>query len=481
MRHISAAMQVTGSPGDLLSRIPPPVWWTIGVVFAAAFGVTTAFYLIKGLRALGRLMTSKATDERKAGARKAAGSTALYGLLYFFWAVAAGISMQGLIGFAEDNMGLTGPWPYLIFFALDGAAAFCMVLVTIRAGRAASTLTPRLAVWGLVGLSSWFNVTHAPNHPGAKLAWAAIPVIAGVLFELAQAETRNQAANPERRVSAIQWLHPVERVRVLLELASDTSVSADEATMRVREAVAAAWLYRMRTCLWPIRAAVRWRTRVALARADFAAPDRAEAILRRTQIFAQTDVLANLDYRTPVAARVTLGNLIGSPVVAPIVGTGTAQVTRRRPQAVLPGASLDGRDAVARMVPFTVPALDLSATTDRPVNGHKSTTWPTSRPVAGMVTALVGETTTDATGEEPDSDQDDDRKRPSEQVNRRAVTWVTRQIRAGSTPTKREAADRYGFSEGWAWDRIQEAKRSLVDEGWEFPKNSTPVPPASDA
>jgi hypothetical protein len=44
-------------------------------------------------------------------------------------AVAAGISAQGLIGFPRDNMALRGPWPYLLFFALDGAAGVCAVLL----------------------------------------------------------------------------------------------------------------------------------------------------------------------------------------------------------------------------------------------------------------------------------------------------------------------------------------------------------------
>ena len=37
-----------------------------------------------------------------------------------FASVAAGISAQGLTGFARDNMGLTGPWPYLLFWPWTG-------------------------------------------------------------------------------------------------------------------------------------------------------------------------------------------------------------------------------------------------------------------------------------------------------------------------------------------------------------------------
>jgi hypothetical protein len=44
-------------------------------------------------------------------ARERAASAAQYILLGGFAAVAAGISAQGLTGFARSNMELRGPWP----------------------------------------------------------------------------------------------------------------------------------------------------------------------------------------------------------------------------------------------------------------------------------------------------------------------------------------------------------------------------------
>jgi hypothetical protein len=85
-----------------------------------------------------------------AHARERSASVAQYVLLGGFAAVAAGISAQGLTGFARSSMELTGPWPYLLFLALDGAAGVCAVLLVRRAARAESGLAPRLAVWGLV-------------------------------------------------------------------------------------------------------------------------------------------------------------------------------------------------------------------------------------------------------------------------------------------------------------------------------------------
>jgi hypothetical protein len=56
-------------------------------------------------------------------------------LLGGFASVASGISSQGLTGFARANMALSGPWPYLLFLSLDGAAGVCAVLLARRAVR----------------------------------------------------------------------------------------------------------------------------------------------------------------------------------------------------------------------------------------------------------------------------------------------------------------------------------------------------------
>jgi hypothetical protein len=105
--------------------------------------------------------------DRQAVARERAASAAQYLLLGGFASAAAGISAQGLTGFARSNMALRGPCPYLLFFALDGAAGVCAVPLARRAARNDGGLAPRLAVWGLVAASAFFNFTHAPRCPAA--------------------------------------------------------------------------------------------------------------------------------------------------------------------------------------------------------------------------------------------------------------------------------------------------------------------------
>src|SRR5260370_29202773 len=142
-----------------------------------------------------------ADPAHRARAREAAAAVAQYGLLFGFAAVAAAISAHGLVGFARANMGLPGPWPYLLWGALDGAAGLCAVLLMRRAARGESALAPRLAVWGLVAASSLFNWTHAPGHPGAREAFALMPVIAATLFEFSLRETRHTAERTDRQLT----------------------------------------------------------------------------------------------------------------------------------------------------------------------------------------------------------------------------------------------------------------------------------------
>jgi Protein of unknown function (DUF2637) len=259
----------------------------------------------------------------RARTREAAASAAQYSLLGGFASVAAGISAQGLTGFARDNMGLHGAWPYLLFLALDGAAGVCAVLLTRRAARAESGLAPRLAVWGLVAASAGFNFTHAPRRPAAPEAFGLMPVIAAILFEFTLRELQLRAGRADRRLAALRWLHPAERVRVQLRLAADDHISAGAATRRVRIDLAARRLYQLRRALLAQGRAARpggmaaRRVRLAehlahaaLIRAGFTDQAIAVQVLRQVQVFTRTRDLARLDYTTAEAAQAAIAALI---------------------------------------------------------------------------------------------------------------------------------------------------------------------------
>ncbi len=294
----------------------------------------------------------------RAHARETAASAAQYLLLGGFAAVAAGISAQGLTGFARENMGLTGPWPYLLFLALDGAAGVCAVLLTRRAARAESGLAPRLAVWGLVAASASFNWAHAPHRPGAPEAFGLMPVIGAVLFEFTLRELRQRAAGrADRQMTAVRWLYPAERIRVQRLLAADEHISAQAATRRVRTAQAARRLYQLRRALHArdqagrpgapavrrARAAER-RAHAALIRAGFSDPAVAADVLRQVQVLTRTAYLARLDYTTAEPARDVIASLItadmppgpASPARSPAVPGGAPRSLP--PRADVPAA-----------------------------------------------------------------------------------------------------------------------------------------------
>jgi len=330
-------------------------------------------------------------------ARETVASAAQYVLLGGFASTAAGISAQGLTGFARSNMGLRGPWPYLLFFALDGAAGVCAVLLVRRAARAEPGLAPRLAVWGLVAASSFFNWTHAPRRPAAPEAFGLMPVIAALLFEFCLREMRLRTANrADRTLGALRWLRPAERVRVQLCMAADQQASAEEATSRVRIDTAARRLYHLRALLDAgeqatrpglhaprrIRRAER-RAYGALIRAGFTEPLIAVAVLRQVQVMTQTATLARLDYRTADAAHAAIASLISAtPAAAPLSGP----------------ANQAARDAAAEItVEDCVPSASL--------NGH----GPGAGTPARAVTAAGAEPETSQREDDPDpGDRDTD-------------------------------------------------------------------------
>jgi len=303
-------------------------------------------------------------------AREQAASVAQYILLGGFAAVAAGISAQGLTGFARSNMELAGAWPYLLFFALDGAAGVCAVLLVRRAARAESSLAPRLAVWGLVAASSTFNWTHAPHRPAAAEAFGLMPVVAALLFEfcLRELRLRTLAGQAGRNLSTWRWLHPAERIRVRICMAAGEQVSAEAATRHVRVDRAARRLYQLKTALHahdqsPAQGAMaarrvrqaEHRAHRALTRAGFADPGTAVAVLRQVQVLTMTTALARLDYHTPDAAQAAIANLITSPSAAkPWPGTAarTAHPTARdgiadtnAPPQRTPASQINGQPA----------------------------------------------------------------------------------------------------------------------------------------
>jgi hypothetical protein len=203
--------------------------------------------------------------------------------------VAAALSAHALTGFAQSTLGLHGAWRLLPFGALDSAAVVCALRARRRANAGQSAGVNGPLVWVLAGVSAVFSA--GSSAAGRQLTvWGAVghgiwALVAAALWEIGLVEQRrSRQARPDRRVGWIRWLHPVERLQVLAELAANTEISADEATMRVRQQRAARTLYKLNTALAALKRAHEQPSNTRGAgRALQAAERRARAAERRAQ------------------------------------------------------------------------------------------------------------------------------------------------------------------------------------------------------
>src|SRR3954468_1733537 len=185
-------------------------------------------------------------SEERRRRKEAIYGSASYVLLFCCAAVAAALSFHGLVGFGEQNLGLTDGWEYLVPFGLDGAALFC----SVRAGREAShgdaALGSRILVWTFAGAAAWFNWVHAPrgiDHAGAPQFFSGMSLSAAVLFDRALKQTRRAALReqglvprPLPQIRIVRWLRaPRETYKAWSLMLLENVRSLDEAVDEVRE------------------------------------------------------------------------------------------------------------------------------------------------------------------------------------------------------------------------------------------------------
>ncbi|MET9658386.1 DUF2637 domain-containing protein [Streptomyces sp. NPDC006510] len=195
--------------------------------------------------------TSPADDswersEERRRRKEALYATASYVLLFCCAAVAAALSFHGLVGFGEQNLGLSGGWEYLVPFGLDGAAMFCSVLAVREASHGDAALGSRLLVWTFAGAAAWFNWVHAPrgiDHAGAPHFFAGMSLSAAVLFDRALKQTRRAALReqglvprPLPQIRIVRWLRaPRETFGAWSLMLLEGVRTLDEAVDEVRE------------------------------------------------------------------------------------------------------------------------------------------------------------------------------------------------------------------------------------------------------
>ncbi|WP_028800655.1 DUF2637 domain-containing protein [Streptomyces sp. 142MFCol3.1] len=185
-------------------------------------------------------------SEERRRRKEAIYGTASYVLLFCCAAVAAALSFHGLVGFGEQNLGLSDGWEYLVPFGLDGAAMFCSVLAVREASHGDAALGSRILVWTFAGAAAWFNWVHAPrgiDHAGAPQFFAGMSLSAAVLFDRALKQTRRAALReqglvprPLPQIRIVRWLRaPRETYGAWSLMLLENVRSLDEAVEEVRE------------------------------------------------------------------------------------------------------------------------------------------------------------------------------------------------------------------------------------------------------
>lgn len=253
-------------------------------------------------------------------------------------AAAAYLSSTGLRKFGANVMGLSSPWFWLPFVALDMAAVVCGRRARRRARNGLGPGVSGMLMWALIGISSTFSASEAADFKGS-VARAAWPLISGLLFELGSIEERLAAKQEikkraglwlDRKIAAVRMLHPIEWVRVQLALASDESLSQTDATRMVRINRAGLRLYQLRQVTEAGKKGLRrrWRDRQAQAASSRVQIDDLDQVMTALQLRVRTRDFANLQFGTPAPGEKFLANLIGTrrlsrTVLSPSTSTGT--------------------------------------------------------------------------------------------------------------------------------------------------------------
>jgi hypothetical protein len=158
-------------------------------------------------------------------------------------------------------------------------------------------------------------------------------------------------------------------------------------------------------------------------------------------------------------------------------------------------AYIAGRDAIA---PTTAPTMPVTSAVTSPAADVTTNGTAHGRDDVGqhaqlvVIDSVTNRVTADASDSDEtgdsDRDSDGDRKRPDEQDNREAEEWIRRRCRGrngvGRKPTQTDVNNAFGFSPGWARNRISEVQSRMLSQGYRFEPDGTvyaPTRSGSDA
>lgn len=154
------------------------------------------------------------TEEVQANEKTNAGQTAWWVkvLVSVVAALLAGLvlaplslSGQDLINWARTGLGLTGKWPWIVFYALDASAIVCVLMAFRRAWKGQSGGVFQLMVWTIAGASAFANYRHGiRSQDWAPDAWWFFPgmsLLSPLMLELVLLEIRKEAKARKKQVA----------------------------------------------------------------------------------------------------------------------------------------------------------------------------------------------------------------------------------------------------------------------------------------
>lgn len=286
--------------------------------------------------------------------------------------VAQGFGALGISRVLKEHAEVPVPFNWLGFAAFQALAVILMAIINERAEQGLPARGVTAGFWALIAVEAVLNTTHSDNMVG-RAVFAAMTLIAACGYQLRMGQKRRgrdeelrraEGRWANRRIAAVRWLHPIERIAVAVELARDEDLGADAATRLVRDRSAAQRRARLRRraarALWRLRIVQmggRWarmrhpgaerRAQAALDAAGLA-EESAElvAVLRRVQVLTLADRIADTDYTDPAGARGLVASLITDEALQRL------ELPPPGPSAPEPGWGPDGEE---HEVPETPP------------------------------------------------------------------------------------------------------------------------------
>lgn len=356
-----------------------PWWaWPIGALSLLTLIIFTTWLAGRFLRSLWAQVRVAATGSAQQRDQVAAWVRARFMTLAFgaVVAIVIGLSAQTMVSWLRE-IGMSKFWATLGFVAFDGVATMLALTLWQRSRRGESTGMIRPALWTLVLIAAWLCSHKADGNFAAAVVYALFPIIAAVGLEYMLQESRRDRTwlqeqageKAKRRLALVRWMHPIERIQVQFELATDEEMGSAEATRRVRERAQERRqervIRRVRTQVWKLRRdqdalaragkLTRWvwarrvRSSESWAQQAIASAQMAQdttmvtVILREMQMMTLADKFAGMDYSSAREARVAVANLITDEELTHKLELESAPADRRGSGPIVVEPTLAGR------------------------------------------------------------------------------------------------------------------------------------------